>query len=87
MLEDAASSLLRCVQEDEGASTALFEMGAMPKLVELVESVNEELQARHLPQLTYHGSPTMALAGARVGGEREREREGEREGRLRVRGG
>jgi hypothetical protein len=60
VLEDAASSLLRCVQEDEGASTALFEMGAMPKLVELVESVNEELQARHLPQLTYHGSPTMA---------------------------
>ena len=51
MLEDAASSLLRVVQEDEGASTALFEMGAMPKLVELVESVNEELQARHLPWL------------------------------------
>ena len=46
MLEDAASSLLRVVQEDEGASTALFEMGAMPKLVELVESVNEELQVR-----------------------------------------
>jgi hypothetical protein len=60
VLEDAASSLLRCVQEDEGASTALFEMGAMPKLVELVESINEELQARHLPQLTYHGSPTTA---------------------------
>ena len=52
MLEDAASSLLRVVQEDEGASTALFEMGAMPKLVELVESVNEELQARHLPWLS-----------------------------------
>ena len=59
MLEDAASSLLRVVQEDEGASTALFEMGAMPKLVELVESVNEELQARHLEL-------TMALVGDRV---------------------
>ena len=46
ILEDAASSLLRVVQEDEAASAALFEMGAMPKLVELVESVNEELQVR-----------------------------------------
>ena len=60
MLEDAASSLLRVVQEDEGASTALFEMGAMPKLVELVESVNEELQARHLLCCTYRGLLTMA---------------------------
>ena len=46
VLEDAASSLLRVVQEDEGAGAALFEMGALPKLVELVESANEELQIR-----------------------------------------
>ena len=46
VLEDAASSLLRVVQEDQGAAPALFEMGAMPKLVEHVESANEELQVR-----------------------------------------
>ena len=44
LLEDATSSLMCTVEEDHGAAPALFEMGAMPTLVELVSSRNEELQ-------------------------------------------
>lgn len=45
-LEDAASSLLRALQEDVKAGEAFVACGGMPVLVQTVQSPNEELQVR-----------------------------------------
>ena len=45
-LEDAASSLLRSLQEDGKAGDAFVDVGGMPVLVRTIASPNEELQVR-----------------------------------------
>ena len=45
-LEDAASSLLRSLQEDEYSGEALVEGGGLPVLVACLSFSNEELQVR-----------------------------------------
>jgi len=46
LLEDASTSLLRMVQEDEQAGETLVELGTMKTIVEHLENPNEELQVR-----------------------------------------
>ena len=46
LLEDSATSLLRVVQEDEGAGDELVERGTMEVLMLHLENPNEELQVR-----------------------------------------
>ena len=62
MQEDAASSLVRVLQEDDAAGGAMVEAGMLSHVAPLLDSPNEELQASRRPASARPAAPPSAPA-------------------------